>query len=250
MRERRPGAKSGRPTAVEHIDSYLSACQLGITLVLAGPRRPGRARIPRRCSSRCSGTARGWRGRGWPGDRVPAHHDAARGARRARAQERGDRADRRRWCWSSRPRCACSTSRRGRWWSCFNGHRRPRAQARSASRPRPRRGGQPHSEDELRMLLRESSRGGWIEAARSRSSRRPRWGSATARAREAMKPRAEVAGVTTDRHAVRVGRARHRGPATPGCRCARPRAGSRRRWGVINAKDLLPCRDRPTASPT
>src|SRR5215211_9170807 len=35
VRQRRPGAKSAKH-AVEHIDSYLSACQLGITLASLG----------------------------------------------------------------------------------------------------------------------------------------------------------------------------------------------------------------------
>ena len=35
VRERRPGAKSAQH-AVEHIDAYLSACQLGITISSLG----------------------------------------------------------------------------------------------------------------------------------------------------------------------------------------------------------------------
>jgi CBS domain containing-hemolysin-like protein len=99
-------------------------------------------------------------------------------------------------------------------------------------------GSQPHSEDELRLLLRESSREGTIgveeqelsEAALIFGDRR---------AREVMKPRAEVAYVlTTDpprRIAERVIETGH--TRLPLCE---PDGGLDAAVGVINAKDLLP----------
>jgi magnesium and cobalt exporter, CNNM family len=99
-------------------------------------------------------------------------------------------------------------------------------------------GSQPHSEDELRSLLRESSREGTIgheeqvlsEAALIFGDRR---------AREVMKPRAEIVYVlTTDsprRVAERVIDSGH--TRLPLCE---PDGGLDAAVGVINAKDLLP----------
>jgi CBS domain containing-hemolysin-like protein len=99
-------------------------------------------------------------------------------------------------------------------------------------------GSQPHSEDELRLLLRESSREGTIgreeqelsEAALVFGDRR---------AREVMKPRAEIAYVlTTDsprRIAERVIETGH--TRLPLCE---PEGGLDAAVGVINAKDLVP----------
>jgi CBS domain containing-hemolysin-like protein len=99
-------------------------------------------------------------------------------------------------------------------------------------------GSQPHTEDELRSLLRESSREGTIgreeqeisEAALLFGDRR---------AREVMRPRAEVAFVTTSdsprRVAERVIESGH--TRLPLCE---PEGGLDAALGVINAKDLLP----------
>jgi magnesium and cobalt exporter, CNNM family len=99
-------------------------------------------------------------------------------------------------------------------------------------------GSQPHSEDELRSLLRESSREGTIgreeqelsEAALVFGDRR---------AREVMRPRAEIAYVVTSdspRHvAERVIETGH--TRLPLCE---PAGGLDAAVGVLNAKDLLP----------
>ena len=99
-------------------------------------------------------------------------------------------------------------------------------------------GSQPHSEDELRSLLRESSREGTIgheeqeisEAALLFGDRR---------AREVMRPRAEVSFVlTTDTPRQVAERVIHSGHTRlPLCE---PDGGLDAAVGVINAKDLLP----------
>jgi CBS domain containing-hemolysin-like protein len=99
-------------------------------------------------------------------------------------------------------------------------------------------GSQPHSEDELRELLRESSQGGLIESGEQRLSDAALvFGDV--RAREAMIPRAEIDHVlTTDdthtvaRKAIETGRTRL--PVCP------PDGGLEEAVGVINVKDLLP----------
>jgi CBS domain containing-hemolysin-like protein len=104
-------------------------------------------------------------------------------------------------------------------------------------------GSQPHSEDELRSLLRESSREGTIgreeqeisEAALLFGDRR---------AREVMRPRAEVAYVLTSdsprRAAERVIETGH--TRLPLCE---PEGGLDAAVGVINGKDLLPVGLKP-----
>jgi magnesium and cobalt exporter, CNNM family len=99
-------------------------------------------------------------------------------------------------------------------------------------------GSQPHSEDELRLLLRESSREGTIGREEQELSEAALvFGDL--RAREVMKPRAEVAYVTTSdsprRVAERVLETGH--TRLPVCE---PDAGLDAAIGVINAKDLLP----------
>jgi CBS domain containing-hemolysin-like protein len=99
-------------------------------------------------------------------------------------------------------------------------------------------GHQPHSEDELRSLLRESSREGTIGREEQELSEAALvFGDL--RAREVMKPRAEIAYVlTTDsprRIAERVIETGHtRLPLSE------PQGGLDAAVGVINAKDLLP----------
>jgi CBS domain containing-hemolysin-like protein len=95
----------------------------------------------------------------------------------------------------------------------------------------------PHSEDELRELLRESRQGGLIEREEQQLSERALvFGDR--RAREVMRPRSEIDYVTTADDlrtiadvAVRTGRTR-----LPVCE---PDGGLESAVGVINAKDLL-----------
>jgi CBS domain containing-hemolysin-like protein len=99
-------------------------------------------------------------------------------------------------------------------------------------------GHQPHSEDELRELLRESSREGLIDQEEQRLSEAALvFGDM--RAREVMKPRAEVDFVlatdparTVAQRAIATGRTR-----LPLCE---PDGGLESALGAINAKDLLP----------
>jgi CBS domain containing-hemolysin-like protein len=99
-------------------------------------------------------------------------------------------------------------------------------------------GSQPHSEDELRELLRESSREGLIERAEQELSEAALiFGDM--RAREVMKPRGEIDWVvTTDdpstiaHRVIETGRTR-----LPVCE---PEHGLDATVGTINAKDLLP----------
>jgi CBS domain containing-hemolysin-like protein len=99
-------------------------------------------------------------------------------------------------------------------------------------------GHQPHSEDELRQLLRESSRGGLIEHAEQQLSEAALvFGDM--RAREVMKPRGEIDFVVTSdsrrtiaERAIATGRTR-----LPLCE---PDRGLESAVGVVNAKDLLP----------
>jgi CBS domain containing-hemolysin-like protein len=99
-------------------------------------------------------------------------------------------------------------------------------------------GHQPHSEDELRELLRQSSREGLIERAEQELSEAALLFGDT-RARDVMKPRGEIDFVaTTDepqsiaRRAIDTGRTR-----LPICE---PEGGLDATVGSINAKDLLP----------
>src|SRR5919106_5208280 len=99
-------------------------------------------------------------------------------------------------------------------------------------------GHQPHSEDELRQLLRESSREGLIEREEQELSEAALVFGDT-RAREVMKPRGEIDLVlTTDsprriaERAITTGRTR-----LPLCA---PDRGLDAAVGAINAKDLLP----------
>jgi CBS domain containing-hemolysin-like protein len=99
-------------------------------------------------------------------------------------------------------------------------------------------GHQPHSEDELRQLLRESSREGPIEVGEQELSEAALvFGDM--RAREVMKPRGEIDVVLTSdsrrtiaERAIATGRTR-----LPLCE---PDRGLESAVGVVNAKDLLP----------
>jgi CBS domain containing-hemolysin-like protein len=99
-------------------------------------------------------------------------------------------------------------------------------------------GHQPHSEDELRELLRQSSREGLIDQGEQEMSEAALL-FGDMRARDVMKPRGEIDYVqTTDspeeiaRRAMDAGRTR-----LPVCE---PDAGLDAAVGVVNAKDLLP----------
>jgi CBS domain containing-hemolysin-like protein len=99
-------------------------------------------------------------------------------------------------------------------------------------------GSQPHSEDELRQLLRESSREGQIGREEQELSEAALvFGDL--RAREVMKPRAEIADVvTTDSPRAVAERVIETGHTRlPLCE---PDGGLDAAVGVINAKDLLP----------
>jgi CBS domain containing-hemolysin-like protein len=99
-------------------------------------------------------------------------------------------------------------------------------------------GSQPHSEDELRELLRESSREGMIELGEQRLSEAALvFGDL--RAREVMKPRGEIdyvlvsdAPSTVARRAIETGRTR-----LPLCEAEGDLESAA---GALNAKDLLP----------
>jgi len=99
-------------------------------------------------------------------------------------------------------------------------------------------GHQPHSEDELRALLRQSSREGLIERAEQELSEAALIFGDT-RARDVMKPRGEVDFVlTTDMPATIAQRAIDTGRTRlPVCE---PEEGLDGAVGTINAKDLLP----------
>jgi CBS domain containing-hemolysin-like protein len=104
-------------------------------------------------------------------------------------------------------------------------------------------GHQPHSEDELRLLLRESSREGTIGREEQELSEAALvFGDL--RAREVMRPRAEIAYVLTSdsprRVAERVTETGH--TRLPLCE---PAGGLDAAVGVLNAKDLLPLGLRP-----
>ncbi len=99
-------------------------------------------------------------------------------------------------------------------------------------------GHQPHSEDELRELLRESSREGLIDREEQELSEAALVFGDT-RAREVMKPRAEVDFVLTSdplsaiaERVIATGRTR-----LPICE---PEGGLESTIGAVNAKDLLP----------
>jgi CBS domain containing-hemolysin-like protein len=106
-------------------------------------------------------------------------------------------------------------------------------------------GSQPHSEDELRSLLRESSREGTIGREEQELSEAALvFGDL--RAREVMRPRAEIAYVVTSdsprRVAERVIETGH--TRLPLCE---PAGGLDAAVGVVNAKDLLPIGLNPEA---
>ena len=234
-RERRPGAKSVQH-AVEHIDSYLSACQLGITM----------------CSL----------GLGALGE--PAFHDALEpvlgdaatvaGVGLASALAfaiittlhvvAGELAPKSAAIARTPPIVLMLTPAMRAFYlatkplvDLFNGLGNLLLKPFGVP-PASEAGHQPHSEDELRQLLRESSRLGTIGREEQELSEAALvFGDL--RAREVMKPRAEIAYVlTTDsprRVAERVIETGH--TRLPLCA---PEGGLDAAVGVLNAKDLLP----------
>jgi CBS domain containing-hemolysin-like protein len=234
-RERRPGAKSVQH-AVEHIDSYLSACQLGITM----------------CSL----------GLGALGE--PAFHDALEpllgdaatvaGVGLASALAfaiittlhvvAGELAPKSAAIARTPPIVLMLTPAMRAFYlatkplvDLFNGMGNLLLKPFGVP-PASEAGHQPHSEDELRQLLRESSRQGTIGREEQELSEAALvFGDL--RAREVMKPRAEIAYVlTTDsprRVAERVIETGH--TRLPLCG---PDGGLDAAVGVLNAKDLLP----------
>jgi CBS domain containing-hemolysin-like protein len=235
LRERRPGAKSVAH-AVEHIDSYLSACQLGITLSSLGLGAIGE----------------------------PAFHDLLEPVL-------GDAATVAGFGIASVVAFAIITTLH-----VVIGELAPKSLAISRTPPvvlalapimrafyfltRPvvdafnamgnlvlkpfgvppvsEAGHQPHSEDELRELLRQSSREGLIDQGEQEISEAALL-FGDMRARDVMKPRGEVDHVlTTDspetiaRRVMDTGRTR--------LPVGEPDAGLDAAVGVVNAKDLLP----------
>ena len=98
-------------------------------------------------------------------------------------------------------------------------------------------GSQPHSEDELRTLLRESSEQGLIQVEEQRVTEAALlYGDR--RAREVMKPRPEVVHLTTDQDLAEAGRLVVETGHTRFPLCC-PDGGLDSATGVVNAKDLL-----------
>jgi CBS domain containing-hemolysin-like protein len=235
VRDRRPGARSAQH-AVEHIDSYLSACQLGITLASLGLGAVGE----------------------------PAFHDLLEPIFGEGASIAG-------FALASIVAFSIITVAH-----VVLGELAPKSAAISRTVPvalllcPPMRafylatkplvdafnflgnlvlkpfgippaseaGHAPHSEGELRELLRESREGGLIEAEESRLSEAALvFGDL--RARDVMQPRAEIDFVTTD---ADVEAAIEKVIATGLTRLplVDPELGLEKAIGVINAKDLLP----------
>src|SRR3954454_3702762 len=234
-REGRPGAKSVRH-AVEHIDSYLSACQLGITMCSLGLGALGEPAF-RKALEPLLGDAAGVAGNGLAsalafGLITPLHVVVGELAPKSAAIAR-----------TPPIVLALTPPMRG-----FFLATKPLVDLFNAMGnlilkpfgvpPASEAGHQPHSEDELRLLLRESSREGTIGREEQELSEAALvFGDL--RAREVMRPRAEVAYVlTTDsprRVAERVIETGH--TRLPLCE---PAGGLDAAVGVLNAKDLLP----------
>lgn len=234
MRERRPGAKSARH-AVEHIDAYLSACQLGITISSLGLGALGEPAFHDLLEPLLGDSAE-VAGFGLAsivafgiittlhvvvGELAPKSAAIARTVPVVLALAPLMRA----FYMATKPLV-----------DLFNGM--GNLLLKPFGVPPPSEVGQPHSEAELRELLRESSQGGLIAEDESALSEAALvFGDR--RAREVMKPRAEVDYVldTDDaraiaERAIQTGRTR-----LPVCTAA---GALETATGVINAKDLLP----------
>ncbi|HEX5909695.1 MAG TPA: hemolysin family protein [Thermoleophilaceae bacterium] len=235
VRERRPGAKSAAH-AVEHIDSYLSACQLGITLSSLGLGALGEPAFHDLIEP-VLGDGAEVAGFGLAtivafsvittlhvvlGELAPKSAAISRTVSVALVMAPIMRV----FYMATRPLV-----------DLFNGMGNLVLKPFGIP-PASEAGSQPHSEDELRELLRESSQGGLIEADEQQLSDAALvFGDV--RAREAMIPRADIDDVQLDydvhtvaRVAIETGRTRL--PVHP------PEGGLEDAVGVINAKDLLP----------
>ena len=235
VREKRPGAKSAQH-AVEHIDSYLSACQLGITISSLGLGALGEPAFHDLIEPLLGDNAK-VAGLGLAsvvafsvittlhvvvGELAPKSGAISRTVPVALVLAPFMRV----FYMATRPLVDLFN---------FMGNLVLKP---FGVPPASEAGSQPHSEDELRELLRESSQGGLIESGEQRLSDAALvFGDV--RAREAMIPRAEIDYVlTTDdiqtvaRKAIDTGRTRL--PVCP------PDGGLEEASGVINVKDLLP----------
>jgi CBS domain containing-hemolysin-like protein len=235
VREGRPGAKSVMH-AVEHIDRYLSACQLGITICSLGLGALGEPAFHRALEP-LLGPAAQVAGIGLAsalafaiittlhvvvGELAPKSAAISRTPPIVLALTPPMRA----FYMATKPLV-----------DLFNGLGNLLLKPFGIP-PASEAGHQPHSEDELRLLLRESSREGTIGREEQELSEAALvFGDL--RAREVMRPRAEIAYVlTTDsprRVAERVIQTGH--TRLPLCE---PAGGLDAAIGVINAKDLLP----------
>jgi CBS domain containing-hemolysin-like protein len=234
-RQRRPGARSAQH-AVEHIDSYLSACQLGITLASLGLGAVGEPAFHELLEPVFGDEARVI-GFGLAsavafsiitvlhvvlGELAPKSAAIARTAPIALALAPPMRA----FYLATRPVV-----------DLFNGMGNlvlkpfgipPAAEAGHA----------PHSEDELRELLRESREGGMIEGEEQELSEAALvFGDR--RAREVMTPRSEIVFVTAADSPQEVAEKAMRSGHTR-LPVADPERGLEGAEGFINAKDLLP----------
>src|SRR3954451_7436838 len=234
-REGRPGSKSVLH-AVEHIDSYLSACQLGITMCSLGLGALGEPAF-RKALEPLLGDAAEVAGIGLAsalafGLITTLHVVVGELAPKSAAIAR-----------TPPIVLALTPPMRG-----FYLATKPLVDLFNAMGnlilkpfgvpPASEAGHQPHSEDELRLLLRESSREGTIGREEQELSEAALvFGDL--RAREVMRPRAEIAYVLTSdspRHvAERVIDTGH--TRLPLCE---PAGGLDAAVGVLNAKDLLP----------
>jgi len=235
VREGRPGAKSAL-NAVEHLDAYLSACQLGITMASLGLGAIGEPAFHDLLEP-VLGDAASIGGFGLAaavafliittlhvvvGELSPKSLAIASTAPVALALAPPMRA----FYLSTKPLV-----------DLFNAMGNLLLKPFGVP-PASEAGHQPHSEDELRQLLRDSSREGLIEREEQELSEAALIFGDT-RAREVMKPRGEVDLVfTTDsphtiaQQAIATGRTR-----LPLCE---PDGGLESAVGVVNAKDLLP----------
>lgn len=235
VRDRRPGAKSARH-AVEHIDAYLSACQLGITMSSLGLGALGEPAFHRLLdpvlgeTSAVAGISLAAAASFLlitslhvvVGELSPKSLAIARTAPVVLTLAPPMRA----FYLSTKPLV-----------DLFNGMGNMLLKPFGVP-PASEAGHAPHSEDELRELLRQSRREGLIERGEQELSEAALiFGDI--RAREVMRPRSEIQFVlTTDPahevagHALQTKRTR-----LPVCE---PAGGLESAVGVINVKDLLP----------